>query len=471
MLLFTHVINNLLTEGYGMGSLKFFGGVNEIGGNKILLEEGDTRIWLDFGQSFNQGDQYFINWLQPRRSNGLKDYFEFGLMPEIPGLYSDNILTGTDLCYEDPCFQGVFISHAHADHVNHLKFIDPCIPVYSGKGTKFFMEAMEQTSSFADYGPHVYNCFRTGDIIRVDDFEFKPIHVDHSIPAAYGYIINTGENTIVYTGDIRAHGPRQDMTMEFLEAAAEVEPDHMICEGTRIARIGNRKNLSEEGVAKGLSKICKVADRDKKMVIFTQPSRDMDRWRTFYDAAKESSRILVIHPKTAFLLQRLLEDEHLVLPDPIKDDCIKIYYKRKRSGTYSEKDYYVWERDFLDKIVTSEEVEENPGRYIVNLDFYSFAELIDIRPKPGSHFIYSMSEPFTEEDLEEEVLHNWLIHFGLKYHQLHASGHMSKQELKQAVNRINPGKLYPVHTSEAVKFKDIYDKVLLPEIGKKFKLN
>ena len=35
-----------------MTSLTFYGGVNEIGGNKILLEDRDTKIFLDFGQSF-----------------------------------------------------------------------------------------------------------------------------------------------------------------------------------------------------------------------------------------------------------------------------------------------------------------------------------------------------------------------------------------------------------------------------------
>jgi len=35
-----------------MVSLTFYGGVDEIGGNKVLLEDGDARIFLDFGQAF-----------------------------------------------------------------------------------------------------------------------------------------------------------------------------------------------------------------------------------------------------------------------------------------------------------------------------------------------------------------------------------------------------------------------------------
>lgn len=453
-----------------MGSLHFYGGINEIGGNKILLTEGDTRVWLDFGQSFSHGTEYYLNWLQPRRSSGLKDYFEFGLLPELKGLYSEDMLKGTELCFQEPSFQAVFISHAHADHVNHLKFIDPSIPVYLGEGTKFFMEAMEKTSSFANYGSHDYQSFRTGDNVKIDNIEFRPIHVDHSIPAAYGYIIYAGDFNLVYTGDLRAHGPRHDMTTEFLEATEETKPDFMICEGTRMTRVGKRKHLSEAGVANGVKKVCQKADNKSKLVLYTQPSRDMDRWRTFHQATKECGRTLVIHPKTAYLLEMLLKDEHLDLPNPLKDQWISVYYKRKRSGSYSEKDYYVWERDYLNKIITAEEIKKKPHKYIVNLDFYSFTELIDIQPEPGSHFIYSMSEPFTEEDLEEEVLHNWLNHFKLKYHQLHASGHMSRGELKKAINRVKPRKLFPIHSEEGEKFKQIYDKVVIQEIGKEYKL-
>ena len=56
--------------------LTFYGGVNEIGGNKILLEDKKVRIFLDFGQSFTMGKEYFTGWLRPRAINGLGDYFD-----------------------------------------------------------------------------------------------------------------------------------------------------------------------------------------------------------------------------------------------------------------------------------------------------------------------------------------------------------------------------------------------------------
>jgi mRNA degradation ribonuclease J1/J2 len=51
-----------------MVRLTFYGGVDEIGGNKILLEDSGTKIFLDFGQSFTFGSEFFTSWLQPRGS-------------------------------------------------------------------------------------------------------------------------------------------------------------------------------------------------------------------------------------------------------------------------------------------------------------------------------------------------------------------------------------------------------------------
>lgn len=82
-----------------MVSLTFYGGANEIGGNKILLEDKGARIYLDFGQSFDFGEDYFYEYLQPRAAHGLEVYFEFDLLPKVSRLYSKKMLERTDLKY------------------------------------------------------------------------------------------------------------------------------------------------------------------------------------------------------------------------------------------------------------------------------------------------------------------------------------------------------------------------------------
>jgi ribonuclease J len=375
------------------------------------------------------------------------------------------MLAFTDFSYKEPEIAAVFISHAHFDHINHLQFIDPKIPVYMGAGTKLFMDSMEMTSNFCDYGEHPCNLFRTGDKIRIGDIIVEPIHVDHSIPAAYGFIINTSVGSIVYTGDLRRHGPRKDLTEEFIKKAQEAEPIVLICEGTRMAQADTRQNYSEPQV-KQLSN--KIVQSTEKIVFAMRYGRDMDRFRSLYQVAKTNGRQIIITPKTAHLLTTLIDDKHLDLPNPMKDDHIGVYYKRKKTGNHDEKDYFVWEREFMNKMVTYDYIQKNQAKLIMDLDFTQFGELIDIKPKPGCHFIHSMSEPFSEEDIEDRVMHNWMNHFKMHFHQLHASGHMAKNQLVEMVNQINSKQTYPVHTENQDLFASLCRNVRQIEAGKAY---
>jgi len=448
-----------------MTSLTFYGGVNEIGGNKILLEDKKTKIMLDFGQSFTFGTDYFTGFLAARGINGLGDYLEFNLLPRIKGLYSKEQLAFTDLEYAEPEIDAVFLSHAHFDHITHIQFLDPEIPIYLGVGTKLFMESMETTSSFCDYGEHKCNLFRTGDKIKIGSITVEPIHVDHSIPAAYGFIIHTSAGPIVYTGDLRRHGPRKDLTEDFLEKAKEAEPIALICEGTRMAQTEKRQNYSEPQVEQLSEKIVQSTD---KIVFTMRYGRDMDRFRSFYKVAKKNNRQIIITPKTAHLLTTLKNDKHLDLPDPMKDDNIRVYYKRKKTGAHDEKDYFVWERDFMGKMVTCDYIRKNQSKLIMDLDFTQFGELIDIKPKTGCNFIHSMSEPFSDEDIEDQVMHNWMDHFKMQFHQLHASGHMAKDQLVDMVNYINPKLAFPVHTENQELFKSFCGCMQTIKIGTEY---
>ncbi|TLY07052.1 MAG: hypothetical protein E6K85_09990 [Thaumarchaeota archaeon] len=85
------------------------------------------------------------------------------------------------------------------------------------------------------------NEFRSGRRFRVGSLEIHPIHVDHSIPGAYGFIISTSAGAVVYTGDVRLHGARPEMTQEFMAEAKAVKPLALICEGTRITDIPREK--------------------------------------------------------------------------------------------------------------------------------------------------------------------------------------------------------------------------------------
>ncbi|MDP2717208.1 MAG: MBL fold metallo-hydrolase, partial [Candidatus Micrarchaeota archaeon] len=169
-----------------MTTLTFYGGANEIGGNKILLQDKDARVYLDFGQSFDFGEKYFYEYLQPRAAHGLEVYFEFGLVPKVPKLYSKTMLERTDLKYQAPDVDGVLITHSHSDHVNHLPFLDESIPVHMGHGTHRILETYHTLyPNFVNIGEHsAINHFKSGDSFNIKHLEVQPVHVEHSIPGA-----------------------------------------------------------------------------------------------------------------------------------------------------------------------------------------------------------------------------------------------------------------------------------------------
>lgn len=455
-----------------------FGGIREIGGNKFLLEDGRTRVFFDFGQSFNMLDDYFVDWLQPRDRFGLRDYFALDLMPRTEGLYNANALRPTNIKLKEPAFDAVFVSHAHFDHVAHLKFLHEGIPIYMGQTCKtileshmltagsFFFTEREFTKPYArvTVPANKVKTFRTGDKIKLDSLEIIPVHVDHSVPGAYGFIIHGSEGTVVYTGDMRRHGSKPQLSAEFLELAAKSSPDALIIEGTRVAPIETRKNHTEHSV---YSQSLEVAKTDKLVLAMRYP-KDIDRFKTFHDVAKATGKTLVTTMKTAHLLLSLKADIHLDTPHPFEDPHIKVYAREMLKP-----------RDFEAQIrekyscVDFDWVKQNQKKIIWELDFSQLQELIDADPEPGGACIHSMSEPFEEDpqsQLQDEVLHNWLARFSMKHYQFHASGHASKDEIFEMCRQIAPKSVIPVHTKFPELFNDSGLSIRLAEKGERIKV-
>ena len=106
-----------------MTSLTFYGGVNEIGGNKFLLKDKDTKIFLDFGKSFGRLDKYFEGYINPRTANGIVDFMTMGLVPDIKGAYRDDLMKMAGEKPQEPDIDAVLLSHCHADHADYISFL------------------------------------------------------------------------------------------------------------------------------------------------------------------------------------------------------------------------------------------------------------------------------------------------------------------------------------------------------------
>ncbi|MBN1367026.1 MAG: hypothetical protein JW967_03780 [Dehalococcoidales bacterium] len=65
-----------------MVRLTFYGGLNEIGTNKILLEDQDKTLLLDFCLSYKKHGLFFEEYLKPRSGSGLLEIVD-EIKPEV----------------------------------------------------------------------------------------------------------------------------------------------------------------------------------------------------------------------------------------------------------------------------------------------------------------------------------------------------------------------------------------------------
>lgn len=487
-----------------MDTLEFYGGVNEIGGNKIKANLDSTSLFLDFGMGFSKVGEFFTDFMSPRVGNGIDDYLEMGLLPRIKGIYREDLLRHKGLPYEDnPAVDGLLLSHAHADHADYIAFLRKDIPLYMSFYSKIILEVLDCTGSkgILKYAPRdQYRISeRTGKFTKdsavvkrevhvlepyrketINDLDVQLAPVDHSLPGAAAYLIEGKDERMVYSGDLRFHGRNKEDSEKFVREAAKFSPNIMLCEGTRIDSEEHRRADDDERTYFEFeedieSDAHKLISGHNGLVIANFPVRDLDRLITFYNIAKDTDRTLLLNLQQACLLMRIEQKSDKTIYPSLDDEHIGIYIPRKGKGAYLDdtyaffgdewkcydeeegiKDYFKWERKFLDysNAVTYNGVKENESQYILRLDNFSFKELIDIRPE-NAIYIHSITSPFNEEmQLSYEITENWLNHFNIPINKsFHVSGHARGPELLDMIREINPDVLYPIHTTRI----DLFD--------------
>jgi ribonuclease J len=347
-----------------MVSLTFYGGIREIGGNQILLEDENKSLFFDFGFPFKRYKNFYEEYLKPRAGRGLLDPLTMGFLPPLKGIYRDD-LQDTEIWkhfHKHPYvrelkgIKGVLLSHAHLDHSGYISFLKKEIPVYSSAVTAFIAKAV-QDSGRPDFDqrvcyftpcdidmpagwkqkaflsdsqrPDQQRVFHLGDVsprslskeaiefwavspktkgiissplkgCKESVFRLKCFSVDHSIPGATAWAVETSSGWVVYTGDLRLHGKKKEATQKFIKDAEKLKPRALIIEGSRV---NDEKQIGEQEVKENLLEVVKRLKG--KLIIADFGARNVERLQTFFEIAKEVGRQLVITDKDAYLLDAL----------------------------------------------------------------------------------------------------------------------------------------------------------------------
>lgn len=483
--------------------LTFLGGVDEVGGNIVFLEdlEYNVKIFLDFGVNIKKfKNHYDLN----EHPTSIVELINLGLLPNEKFIPLDNLYTKQVGVYrqkksdqDSPSnLDAVLISHSHKDHFLGLSFINRTIPVYMGVVTKKIIKAFYRSARRTlenNFKGLNWHTFRTGDIIDIKGMRIVPFHVDHSIPAAYGFIIYSSAGSIVYTGDLRMHGPLSRMTEEFLkeiysnrliksEGNLTKEQEELISKGVRIlicegTKINKGVVESEEAVKANLERLFKNNPFDYILVKYDRI--DWDRFRTFSHIAKKHGWKYIITERDAYfyyLLNKGAIYETMRDPNIIEDDHIYILKTGLIKFTWQEKiRQAIYSQNQDERFLEYHQIKDLDKNYFIFITHLYDNLMKNLNYNLKGLFISSSIDPYVEEFYDNtNQICNKLLEIGIPAYRIHASGHATSHDLINIINQVDPEILIPIHTDHSDFFAKFFQnsgiKVIIPEMNKQIEL-
>jgi ribonuclease J len=233
-------------------------------------------------------------------------------------------------------------------------------------------------------------------------------------------------------------------------------PDLLIIEGTSLGR-PDEHAVTEESLEE------LVADRVEAapgLVLAAFSPQNIDRPVTFYKATRRRGRQLVIDPYAASLLQSINKP---TLPRP-NNASLGVFLPAAMRRRLDQKG----ELQRLDGLypyrVYPEKIAEHPNRYVLLFRGSMIEDYERIGIRGNTRLFYSQWPGYLDQP--NDRIRSWCESNGIEIEMLHTSGHADLSALTEAVERINPIRILPIHTVAPEKLGAIFQNVMQAENGK-----
>ncbi|MDX4048089.1 ribonuclease J [Aliarcobacter skirrowii] len=379
------------------------GGLNEIGGNMMVVETENEAIVVDVGMSFPDGEMHGVDILIP----------DFSYLREI----KDKIVA-------------VIITHGHEDHIGAMPYLfkEMQFPIYGSAlplemiGSKFDEHKMREHRS-------LFRAISKRVPIKIgNDFEIEWMHITHSIIDSSAIAIKTAAGTMIHTGDFKIdHTPYDGFPTDIHRLAHYGEEGVLVLtsDSTNSHTPGFTK--TEKAVSPTFERIFSTA---KGRVIMSTFSSNIHRVaQAIEKALKYGRKICVIGRSMEKNLDIAMSLGYVKFP---KDQFIEAH----EVGKYNDNEVMI--------VTTGSQGESMSALYRMAIH-----EHRHIKIKPEDQIILSAKAiPGNEGSVSEIINHLLKAGANVAYQDhtdIHVSGHAAQEEQKLMLRLVKPKFFLPVH--------------------------